>query len=167
MSWHEKVRRMYGTAKWGVLRRQRLGELRRRFPDGRISAHFRYVEFFTKDGMPFPIRSIRHIQWLCVHVLEPLRDEFGSCYVTSGYRHFAYNASIGGASDSRHVWDKRPDEPAVDVSFVRGGPVEWADSAHELLRARGIGGGIGIYRRLRFTHIDLRRAFERWNGKGE
>lgn len=167
MNWYEKVKAMFGTSKWAVLRRQRIAELRRLMPDGRLSPHFRYVEFATKDGMPIPIRSVRRLRWFCANVLEPLRDEFGACYVTSGYRHFHYNASIGGAADSHHVWDKRPLEPAVDVSFARGTPKEWAVYAEGRLRRHGVGGGLGVYRRLRFTHIDLRPVAARWAGKGE
>lgn len=167
MKWYLKVRAMYGTAKWAVLRRQRAQELARLMPSGKLSPSFRYVEFATKDGMPIPLRSVKTLRWFCVNVLEVLREQFGPCYVTSGYRHFHYNASIGGASDSRHVWDKRPTEPAVDVSFARGTPEQWAQAAAGILRRHGIGGGIGVYRRLRFTHIDLRKVSARWAGSGE
>lgn len=164
MEWHLKVRRMYGTARWEVLKAWRRRELRKRFPDGKISEHFRYIEFFTKDGTPFPLLAVPGLQRICRTVLEPLRDEFGACYVTSGYRHYAYNEAIGGVADSRHVWDKRPLEPAVDVILARGTPAEWAAVATHLMAREYVGGGIGTYTRKHFVHLDLRIRKARWVG---
>lgn len=167
MQWHLKVRAMFGTAKWTALRRWRTSELRRLMPAGKVSTHFRYVEFCTKDGTPIPTLAVPGLRRLCTILLEPLRAEFGPCYVTSGYRHHAYNRSIGGATDSRHVWDKRPLEPAVDVTFARGTPAQWAQRAEELLRGQRIGGGVGTYSALGFVHLDLRSVHARWAGSGD
>lgn len=167
MLWYETVRSMFGTSKWAALKAWRRSELKRLMPDGKVSEHFRYIEFYTKDGTPIPTLAVPGLQRICRLMLEPLRAEFGACYVTSGYRHFHYNRSIGGASDSRHVWDKRPNEVAVDVTFAHGNPDAWARAADGLLDARKIGGGLGTYRNLGFIHIDLRPHAARWSGSGD
>lgn len=167
MIWHLKVRAMFGTAKWATLRAWRRAELRRLCPNGKVSPHFRYIEFATKDGTPIPVLALPGLRRLCHAVLEPLREIYGPAYISSGYRHYHYNASIGGASDSRHVWDKRPAEPATDVIFARGTPEQWAQTAAGLMRKNGVGGGIGTYRVLGFVHLDQRRAADRWSGSGD
>ena len=35
--------------------------------------------------------------------LQPVRDEFGSTVITSGYRNQVLNQKVGGASSSRHI----------------------------------------------------------------
>lgn len=115
----------------------------------RASEHFRIEEFNCKDGTPVPKAAHDGVRKLCEDVLEPMRREFGDCSITSGYRHRAYNASIGGASQSYHIYDLRPDEVASDVTFARGSVAEWAAFAREL----GVG-GVGEYRRSGFVHVD-------------
>lgn len=114
------------------------------------SEHFAFAEFDTHDGTPVPLRARRGVKRLCREILEPLRAEFGPCRVTSGYRHRAYNARIGGASNSYHIYDLHPDQPAADVSFRRGDPYKWAAAARRLGA-----GGVGTYPKSGFTHIDL------------
>ena len=46
---------------------------------------------------------------LCIHVLEPVRAQFGMVQVTSGYRSPAVNRAIGGAKTSRHVFGEAAD----------------------------------------------------------
>ena len=46
---------------------------------------------------------------LCVHVLEPVRAQFGMVAVTSGYRSPAVNKAIGGAKSSQHVMGEAAD----------------------------------------------------------
>lgn len=46
---------------------------------------------------------------LCIHVLEPVRAQFGPVAVTSGYRAPAVNRAIGGAKASQHVLGEAAD----------------------------------------------------------
>src|SRR3990167_10988390 len=95
----------------------------------RLSAHFTLPEFFCHDGTPVPRVALPALERLCRDVLEPVRAEFGSCTVLSGYRHRAYNASIGGAPQSQHIYDLTPDSVAVYIRFVRCDPVSWREAA--------------------------------------
>lgn len=167
----EATVRFFGTPKWAVLRRQRLAAIKRHWPNGKISRHFGYREFFCRDGMPFPTRAIPHLEWYCKNVLEPMRERFGPATVSGPYRHYWYNRRVvKGASLSFHVWDRYVDGTAsgsalaCDLSFARGTPKEWADYAASILRRFGRGGGIGVYNRSRFTHVDSRRQRSRWPG---
>lgn len=163
--------RLFGTPKWAVLKKQRMVAIKRRWPSGRITAHFGYREFFCRDGMPFPIRAIPHLEWYCKNVLEPMRARFGPASISGPYRHYWYNRLVvKGASLSYHVWDRYVDNTvagsalACDLSFARGAPAEWARYAETLLARHNRGGGIGIYNRSHFTHVDSRRQRARWPG---
>lgn len=130
----------------------------------KLSAHFRLSEFACRDGTPVPTscRALLRDE-LVNEVLEPLRDTFGACHVLSGYRHRRYNASIGGATDSRHIY--LPDRGrglAADIWFPRGGVGDWGGAASRRLDRLGWGGGVGLYPKQRFIHVDTRRARSRW-----
>lgn len=163
--------RLFGTPKWAVLKAQRLAYLKRRYPDGKISANFRYREFFCRDGMPFPIRACAHLEWYVENVLEPMRRKFGPAFISGPYRHYWYNRNVvHGATESYHVWDRYCDGTvegsalACDLSFATGTPAEWAAEAERLLGKLGRGGGIGVYNRSHFTHVDSRRQRARGFG---
>ena len=163
--------RLFGTPKWAALKAQRLVYYKRRFPNGKISAHFGWREFVCRDGMPPPIRAANHLVWYAVNVLEPMRAKFGSCAISGPYRHYWYNRNVvKGASLSYHVWDRYCDgtingsELACDLSFATGTPASWKKEAEEILTALGRGGGLGDYARSRFTHVDTRRPPARWSG---
>jgi uncharacterized protein YcbK (DUF882 family) len=97
-----------------------------------------------------------------------MRAKFGPCHVLSAYRHFKYNQRIGGASDSRHVWDKHPGTPAFDLSFAEGTPEQWGNYARQLMARNNEGhGGVGKYKAMRFCHVDLRPWAANWRGSGE
>lgn len=145
-----------------VLRAFRRHKLAQMYPNGKVSAHFRYQEFATKDGTPIPIKACPGLEKHCRRFLEPMRRRFGACHVLSGYRHERYNISIGGAVDSRHDWDKHPDATATDLTFANGTPAEWGAYAAEI--RSGGGGGIGVYRKQGFVHIDSRRQRADWVG---
>ena len=129
--------------------------------NGKLSPSFAVGEFDCHDGTPVPAAAIRALDVLVWSVLEPLRDEFGPCRVLSGYRHRAYNASIGGARHSQHIYDDTPGSVAADVRFERGSPREWYDAARKLL---GEGGGTGLYVRSGFVHVDNRPYRAEWRG---
>lgn len=113
------------------------------------SKHFRVSEFDCHRGDKVPEIAYPALRRLCVDVLEPMRDRFGACRVTSGYRPADYNRAIGGASQSQHIYELSPDSVAADVSFERGTPAEWAAFARKLGK-----GGVGQYDRSGFVHVD-------------
>lgn len=130
----------------------------------RLSAHFRLGEFACRDGTRVPLSCFELLRAeLVEEVLEPLRDTFGPCHILSGYRHARYNAAIGGARDSRHIYLPQAGRGlAADVWFPRGGVGDWGALASRRLDRLGWGGGVGLYPSQRFVHIDTRRARARW-----
>lgn len=94
--------------------------------------------------------------------LRPFVDV--SFVVNSWYRSPNYNRSIGGASNSMHLYGK-----ATDVQIIirhRGKRVKLKPSFVGLLAARYVpafnAGGIGVY--PTFTHLDHRGYRARWTG---
>jgi len=127
----------------------------------KLSPHFYADEFDCHDGTPVPPASIPALRELCVNVLEPLRGKYGACKVMSGYRHRRYNAQIGGARYSQHIYDDAPASVAADLIFARGNPASWARSARWRFATkshwrgrRGQRGGCGRYIRSGFIHVD-------------
>jgi uncharacterized protein YcbK (DUF882 family) len=133
---------------------------------GDLSPHFSRREFDTHDGTRVPAESIPALRHFCVEVLEPLRARFGVCTVTSGYRHPTYNARIGGARRSVHMYGHGGGIAGVaaDVHFALGGTTSWAAAAEGLLgKHYPPGGGLGIYPG-QWIHIDTRSYRARWVG---
>lgn len=137
----------------------------------KMSKYFRLGEFYCKDGTPPPSASIPAIRKLCVDILDPLREKYGPCTVLSGYRHATYNARIGGARYSQHIYDVTPSSVAADIRFAKGSPKKWKSSANWLmLRKWGMRwgfrrmGGIGIYIHSNFIHVDNRPYRANWSG---
>jgi uncharacterized protein YcbK (DUF882 family) len=95
---------------------------------------------------------IRH---LCASQLEPLRSHFGPVHIASGYRTLATNTEVGGAPDSRHLYDRHHDSPAADVVIETATP----QAVYDWLDARRVG-GLGLYND--HVHVDLRRISARW-----
>lgn len=147
-----------------VLRAYRRRKLAKMMPNGKVSAHFRYQEFATHDGTPIPVKAVPGLKKHAARFLEPMRAEFGPCHVVSGYRHERYNRSIGGARDSQHDWDKHPTGNATDLIFAKGSPREWGAFAAKIRARTGGGGGIGVYTRQGFVHVDSRPYRADWVG---
>lgn len=121
--------------------------------DRRVGRFFRLGEFFPSGHRREPpeaaVAALRH---LCRNYLDPMRANFGTCIVHSGYRSEARNTAVGGAPRSYHRYDLRGwDEVAADVSFARGTPSRWASVAV----ARGAP-GVGIY--PTHVHVDNRQG---------
>lgn len=53
------------------------------------------------DNTPTEIHT-KNLKDLCINVLQPLRDELGSIYISSGYRSRDLNSAVGGSSKSQH-----------------------------------------------------------------
>ena len=130
-----------------------------------LSPNFALAEFHCCRGHcpkeAVPAAAVPALRRLVTQVLQPMRNRFGVATVLSGYRNAAHNGHVGGASQSHHRYDQRPDAPAADVMFASGSVNEWAAEARRLL-GNSIG-GIGRYPTSGFVHVDL-GAFRKWDG---
>ena len=115
-----------------------------------LSKHFKVYEFRCKDNTD-PI----FVSLTLVNALECIREHFEKpVYINSAYRNPAYNAMIGGAKKSMHMYGM-----AADIHINGVTPKQIADFAETIFPNRG---GIGIYDN--FCHIDVRPVKSRWNG---
>lgn len=126
-------------------------------PPGQLTPNFHVREFACKDGRQVPAFAVPALTSLCVTYLEPLRATFGPCLVMSGYRPADYNARIGGAKFSQHIYEITPSSVAADLIFRTGSPAQWAQLADNLGA-----GGVGRY--PSFVHVDNRPDRARWSG---
>lgn len=152
-----------GEKGWDVLVRQRKefwGTDNHQF----LTANFRAYEFYCNDGTPCPTAARNAMARLARDYLEPLRRKFGTCFILSGYRHQLYNARIGGARNSQHIYEHNFESIAADVRFAKGTPAQWATEAKKLRTSHGGKGGIGVYPRQGFVHIDNRNYKADWSG---
>ena len=116
----------------------------------RLSNHFKVYEFRCKDNTD-PI----FVAPALVNILETIREHFNKpVYINSAYRNPAYNAMIGGAKKSMHMYGM-----AADIHINGVTPKQIAEFAETLMPDSG---GIGIYDN--FCHIDVRYVKSRWNG---
>lgn len=119
-----------------------------------LSPHFKVKEFACKDGS-----DAVKIDDALVTALERIRAHFGKAVnINSGYRSPAYNAQIGGATNSQHVQGV-----AVDFRVTGVNPREIA----RYLETTFPGGGQGLYDyapgdKPGFNHIDVRAGKARW-----
>lgn len=117
-----------------------------------LSAHFRVEEFACRDGSDAILVAPR-----LVMVLESIRTHFGSAVViNSGYRTPQYNAKEGGAAHSQHCYGM-----AADISVSGQKPETVAAFARTLMPDWG---GVGVYAKKGFTHIDVREKRSDWTG---
>ena len=129
----------------------------------RLSPHFVIEEFDCKSGAKCQERDHAGLEYLCRVYLEPIRAKYGMVTVNSGYRDQAYNAKIGGASRSYHIYDQHSNDQAADITCSKGGPRDWHRTANTIRkRERNGRGGLGLYDR--FVHIDLREQHANWRG---
>ena len=114
----------------------------------KLTPNFSVAEFACHDGSDTIL-----IDTMLAYYLQKIREHFGkSVTINSAYRTPAYNASIGGASESQHMEGR-----AADIVISGVTPQAVATYANAL----GMG-GIGIYKT--FTHVDTRAVRARWNG---
>jgi uncharacterized protein YcbK (DUF882 family) len=136
----------------------------RKTGNNKLTPNFKATEFYTHDGTPCPVKARPAMIQLCKDFLEPLRKKFGTCFVLSGYRHERYNQAIGGARHSQHIYEQSFESVAADLRFARGTPTQWAAEAKRLRTSkRGGKGGIGLYVRSGFIHIDNRNYRADWS----
>lgn len=135
-----------------------VGRVKARIPqpvrdDVQLSPHFNVREFDCHNGAKVPKIAIPALRKLCLTFLEPMRAKFGPAHVLSGYRPRAYNASIGGAKFSQHIYELTPSSVAADTMYARGNPAAWAREARRIADRRKEG-GVGQYNGSGFVHTD-------------
>jgi len=131
-----------------------------------LTAHFNLAEFHCRDGTEVPESHEESLVRFCRYVLEPMRARYGAAKVHSGFRTAKHNHVVGGAQGSYHVYTVHlPTEVAADVSFATGTPWRWSIYAAYLIRRRyRRNGGIGLYSRGGWVHLDVRHGSSRWLG---
>jgi hypothetical protein len=169
----DRLKRWVGERERDAERLEQLRERRQLLIEARegrgdLSPHFSYAEFACHNGTAAPPHSRAAAEHWAEEIGEPARDRFGqrAFRITSAYRTQTYNASIGGASMSIHVydgpWQSAPWAVAVD-GWIEGVP--HADLASFL---DGLAAVSGLGRYGSFTHSDNRArigwAISEWNG---
>lgn len=122
--------------------------------EDRLTAHFRVREFRCKDGSDEILIDER-----LPKLLEQIRVYAEAAVtITSAYRAEAYNArpEVGGARGSQHTKGT-----AADI-ITSGRPVS------EIAKfAQAIGaGGVGLYTKRNFVHVDVRAGKSYWKNTG-
>lgn len=117
-----------------------------------LSAHFKVREFACGDGSDAVLVAPR-----LVMVLETIRAHFGvPVVIHSAYRTPQYNAKVDGVAHSQHCYGM-----AADISVRGQKPETVAAFARQLMPDWG---GVGIYAKKGFTHIDVREKRSDWTG---
>jgi hypothetical protein len=129
---------------------------------GLVSPHVHFAEFDCREGPPCPDYMFDPCAAIARAHIEKRRAAGGDRPIifTSAHRWDWYNAKIGGASLSFHVYENRREDPAIDHNQVGHAPSTlqaWYDSHTNP-------GGMGYYDG--FTHIDPRPGHVRWTGIG-
>jgi uncharacterized protein YcbK (DUF882 family) len=115
-----------------------------------LSAHFKVREFACGDGSDAVLVAPR-----LVMVLETIRTHFGTAVrINSGYRTPQYNAKVGGVAHSQHCYGT-----AADITVRGQAPATVAAFARQIMPDWG---GVGVYARKGFTHIDVREKRSDW-----
>ena len=132
----------------------------------RLSKHFTVEEFDCHNGVKVQKRDYKGLEYLCRIYLEPMRKKYGPVKVMSGYRSRSHNRKVGGASNSFHVYTSHDgNDQAADITCARGSARQWHSTLNWLRNHRRNGrGGLGLYVRSNFCHIDLRDYKSDWRG---
>jgi hypothetical protein len=134
-----------------ALKRMRARRKKIKDRQDRPSPHFAYAEFDCRNGQELPKGAEPAVKDWCERIGEPLRKKFGPVHINSGYRPVEYNASVGGESNSVHIYDypgRNFAAVAVDITCETGSPEEW------YAFTAGKADGRGIY--ATFHHADNR-----------
>lgn len=81
-----------------------------------LSPHFKLSEFTASatavqchiNNSPNE-EQIENLRFLCVNVLEPLREKFGPIIISSGFRSQMLNNAVGGVKNSQHKFGEACD----------------------------------------------------------
>lgn len=116
----------------------------------KLSANFRVKEFYCHDGSDTVFIS-REL----VNILQKVRDHFKlPVTINSGYRTEAWNIRQNGVTYSQHKYGM-----AADITIKGITPATIAAYVETLLPNSG---GIGIYAKSGFVHVDVRETKSRW-----
>lgn len=116
----------------------------------KLSTNFKVSEFACNDGSDAILVAPR-----LVMVLQSIRSHFGAAVtINSAYRTPQWNEKQGGAATSQHCYGT-----AADIVVKGKTPAQVAAYAREIMPDWG---GVGIYDRKGFTHIDVREARADW-----
>lgn len=118
----------------------------------RLSSNFKVREFACSDGSDAVLVAPR-----LVMVLQSIRSHFGApVTIHSAYRTPQYNTKVGGVAHSQHCYGT-----AADISVKGKTPAQVAAYAREIMPDWG---GVGIYAKQGFAHIDVREDRADWTG---
>lgn len=115
-----------------------------------ISKNFQVKEFRCGDGTD-PV----FVAPALVAVLQKIRDHYRKgVIITSGYRTPTHNQKVGGVTYSQHIYGTAAD------FYIKGVPVaEIAAYARSIMPT----GGVGIYNKEGFVHVDVREEVANWS----
>ena len=95
-----------------------------------------------------------------LRVLDKLRERLGAPLgLLSTYRSPDYNRAVGGERQSLHMQFK-----AIDFTCTIGKPDAWAHVLKAMRKEGIFRGGIGVYPRSGFVHVDTRGYEANWRG---
>lgn len=123
-----------------------------------VTPNFNIKELTCNDGTALPWNLLDNGIRLLKN-LQVLRDALGApIEITSGFRNFTYNKSIGGAGDSQHSHGN-----AADIKVKGYTPRQVHAKIEELIKAKKMDeGGLGLY--PSWVHYDCRLTKARWVG---
>lgn len=118
----------------------------------KLSTNFKVSEFACRDGSDAILVAPR-----LVMVLQSVRSHFGRpVTINSAYRTPAYNEKVGGAAQSQHCYGT-----AADISISNVSVDQAAAYARQIMPDWG---GVGIYAKQGFIHVDVRETKADWKG---
>ena len=118
----------------------------------KLSSNFTVKEFACKDGSDAVLVAPR-----LVMVLQSIRSHFGAAVtINSGYRTPQYNDKVGGAAQSQHCYGT-----AADITVKGATVAQVAAYARQIMPDWG---GVGIYAKQGFVHVDVRDVKADWVG---
>ena len=124
-----------------------------------LTANFKLDEFRCRDGSEIPVELLPRLETLAVQ-LQMLRDRVQApIVIVSAFRSLEYNRRIGSKDTSQHVQGR-----AADIRVLGVDVQELAKICEELMdTGRWIQGGIGVYPKDNFVHVDTRGSRSRWS----
>ncbi|MCF7676476.1 MAG: DUF882 domain-containing protein [Akkermansiaceae bacterium] len=130
----------------------------RHFSAGEFTSYFVARRKGIRNSVPSRILWKNLVPTL--RIVDDLREHLGRpCHILSSFRSPDYNKTVGGAPLSQHLKFN-----ALDITFPGVSPVR----VHAILRMwRDQGkftGGLGLYRKSGFVHIDTRGNNADWQG---
>lgn len=117
----------------------------------KLSNNFKVKEFACKDGS-----DVIFVAPGLVDILQKIRDHFAKpVIIDSAYRTPEYNNKVGGAEFSQHTYGT-----AADIHIKGVTVAQVKIYAESLLPSTG---GIGLYTKQGFLHVDVREVKARWS----